>query len=94
MRAHELTAVKRHGADLALADRQLDAAPGEAGVQGVVVRVKAEVGLLGHPKDAAKRRSVSGIGVGQRAHALPLSREALGGNGADAAVKAGVGALG
>ena len=91
MAGAELAGVERGGGDLALADRELHATPGEAGIQGVVVRVEAEVGLLRDAQDAAKR----GLGhrLGQRAHALPLLDQALCGNGADAAVKAGVGAL-
>ena len=51
----QLAAVQCNGDDLPLADRELDAAPGEAWIQRVVVRVKAEVGLLRDAKDAAQR---------------------------------------
>src|SRR5271165_3893143 len=87
----QLATVQRNGDDLPLADRELDAAPGESWIQRVVVRVKAEVGLLRDAQDAAQR----GLGHrrGQRAHVLCLFDQALSGNGADAAVKARVGAL-
>ena len=77
MAGAKLAAVQSDGGDLPLADRELDAAPGEAGIERVVVRVKAEVGLLRDAKDAAKRGR--GIGAGsERMRSASSSRRSAG----------------
>ena len=66
--------------------------PAKRGIQGVVVVSNAQVGLR---RDTRTLRSAGRYRhrLWQRAHALSLFDQALGGNGADATMKAGVGTL-
>jgi hypothetical protein len=53
MTARNLTRVERDGRDLALGDANVDALPDEAGVQGVVVAIDADIGLRRDPDHQA-----------------------------------------
>ncbi len=74
----DLARVEGDGADLALADPDLDPPSGKTGVERVVVGVEAQVGLrrdADHPADRGRRHP-----LGQRTHALALEGQALGGH--------------
>jgi hypothetical protein len=88
----ELARVQRHCGDLALVDADLDPATREAGIERVVVAIKAQIGLLGHPDHEPP------VDIGQpgrqRPHPSPLLDEALKRDRPDGAVSAGVGLVG
>jgi len=86
----DLAAVEADRADRPLSGADLDPATDQAGIERVVVSVKAELGL-----SRDQQRDALGSGrhsLGQRPHALSLGEQPLRGDRADALVGSGVGA--
>jgi hypothetical protein len=84
VRGDEPAAIQRHRRDLALADADLHPTPGEGGIERVVIRLPAQIGLLGHPGEEA----AVGLGhpLGQGRIRSRSETRGLGWHRADAAV--------
>src|SRR5206468_7010023 len=84
MPARQLAGVEHRGAYIGLRDADLDAAPGEPRVDGVVVAIDPRIWLL---RDADHGPAIqSGQPPGQRAHPQPLLDEPLRRDGPDRAM--------